>query len=116
MDINLIGFDVTLGKEKPRTMTNADEPCPFCDTANLKDIVEQEGSVIFLRNKYNVIKGAEQFVLIESDLCRGDMPDYSCEKDSEFGLPRFILQNDDTIRWANSDERNELLHLGNHKN
>ena len=44
------------------------------------------------------------------------MPDYSCEKDSEFGLPRFILQNDDTIRWANGDERNELLHLGNHKN
>ena len=79
MDINLIGFDVTLGKSKPRTLINEAAPCPFCDTANLKNIIEQDGSIILLRNKYNVIEGSEQFVLIEGDLCQGDMPDYSAE-------------------------------------
>ena len=79
MDINLIGFDVTLGKQKPRTLINHEDPCPFCDTANLKNIVETDGSIILLKNKYNVIKDAEQFVLIEGDLCHGDMPDYTDE-------------------------------------
>ena len=79
MDINLVGFNVTLGKKKPRTLVNEKTPCPFCDTANLKDIIATDGSIILLRNKYNVIEGAEQFVLIEGDLCSGDMPDYSSE-------------------------------------
>ena len=77
MDINLIGFDVSVGQKKPRTLLDSDTPCPFCDVANLKNIIDTDGTVILLRNKYNVIEGAEQFVIIESDLCSGDMPDYS---------------------------------------
>ena len=80
MDINLIGFDVSLGKKKPRTLADGSHDlCPFCDVANLSDIIAKDGSIIFLKNKYNVIVGADQFVLIEGDMCRADMPDYSRE-------------------------------------
>ena len=47
---------------------------------NLTDIIETDGDIIFLRNKYNVIEGADQFVLIEGRECKIDMPDYSQEK------------------------------------
>ena len=33
--------------------------------------------MIFLRNKYNVIEGADQFVLIEGRACKSDMPAYT---------------------------------------
>ena len=79
MDINLIGFDVNLGKNKPRTLLRNSDSCPFCDVSSLRDIIDTDGSIILLRNKYNVIEGAEQFVLIETDVCESDMPDYSRE-------------------------------------
>lgn len=79
MEINLVGFDVTLGRKKPRTLIRESDACPFCDVKNLTDIIDTDGTIILLRNKYNVIDGAEQFVLIESDLCKADMPDYSRE-------------------------------------
>ena len=79
METNLIGFDVTLGRKKPRTLLKKDDECPFCRREKLTDIIETDGNIIFLRNKYNVIKGADQFVLIESDICDGDMPGYSKE-------------------------------------
>ena len=77
--VNIVGFDTSVGKDKPRTLTDDDTPCPFCDVAHLKDIVDRQGSIILLKNKYNVIKGAEQFVIIESDVCHSDMPDYTAE-------------------------------------
>lgn len=56
-----------------------DTPCPFCDVEHLTDIIDQDGDLILLRNKYNVIVGGEQYVLIESSQCDADMPDYSQE-------------------------------------
>ena len=79
MDINLVEFDVTLGKDKPRTLMNESAPCPFCDVPHLTNIIDRDGSIILLRNKYNVLRGADQFVLIEHDVCTGDMPDYTSE-------------------------------------
>ncbi|MBR3624514.1 MAG: DUF4931 domain-containing protein [Selenomonadaceae bacterium] len=79
MDINLIGFDVKLGKQKPENIVNSNAPCPFCDVAGLKDIIATDGDIILLKNKYNVIEQAEQFVIIEGKECRKDMPDYTKE-------------------------------------
>lgn len=79
MDINLIGFDVFLGSKKPENLINKDAPCPFCDTENLTDIIDVEDDIILLKNKYNVITEAEQFVIIESHNHDTDMPDYSKE-------------------------------------
>ena len=79
MDINLIGFDVTLGRKKPENIVHRDAACPFCDREHLTGIIDTDGDIILLKNKYNVIEGAEQFVLIEGRLCHSDMPDYPPE-------------------------------------
>ena len=80
MDINLVKFNTDIGKTKPENLVHAEAACPFCDVEHLTDIIETDGDIIFLRNKYNVIEGADQFVLIEGRECKIDMPDYSQEK------------------------------------
>ncbi|MCR5833579.1 MAG: DUF4931 domain-containing protein [Selenomonadaceae bacterium] len=80
MNINLIKFDTDIGKTKPENFVRADTPCPFCDVANLTGIIDVDDDIIFLRNKYNVVEGADQFVLIEGRECESDMPEYSKEK------------------------------------
>ena len=80
MKINLIKFNTDIGKTKPENLVHAEAACPFCDVEHLTDIIETDGDIIFLRNKYNVIEGADQFVLIEGRECKIDMPDYSQEK------------------------------------
>ena len=80
MNINLVKFNTDIGKTKPENMVRVDSACPFCDVEHLTNIIETDGDIIFLRNKYNVIEGADQFVLIEGSACKIDMPDYSKEK------------------------------------
>ena len=80
MNINLVKFNTDIGKTKPATLAHAETACPFCDVEHLTDIIETDDDIIFLRNKYNVIEGADQFVLIEGRDCQSDMPDYPQEK------------------------------------
>ena len=90
MDINLMGFDVSAARHKPETIRHSEQACPFCDRANLTDVIATEGDMIFLRNKYNVIEGADQFVLIEGRACKSDMPAYT--KEHMHALIRFGLR------------------------
>lgn len=80
MNINLIKFNTDIGRTKPENLIHADNACPFCDVENLTDIIDVDDDIIFLRNKYHVIEGADQFVLIEGRECHVDMPDYPKEK------------------------------------
>ena len=80
MNINLLKFNTDIGRTKPENMIHAENACPFCDVEHLTDIVDTDGDIIFLRNKYHVVEGADQFVLIEGRNCNIDMPNYSKEK------------------------------------
>jgi len=79
MEINLIGFNTTLGKKKPENIINKTAPCPFCDRENLSGIVDTDGDLVLLKNKYNVIEEADQFVLIEGKDCDADIPSYTSD-------------------------------------
>ena len=80
MDINLIRFNTDVGKTKPENIVHPDNACPFCDVANLTGIIDTDGDIIFLKNKYIVVETSDQFVLIEGSECEVDMPNYSREK------------------------------------
>ncbi|MCR5439482.1 MAG: DUF4931 domain-containing protein [Selenomonas sp.] len=79
MNHNLLEFDMALGRQKPETIVHTDHYCPFCDRENLENIIDSDGSILLVRNKYNVLKGTDQFVLIEGDACHSDMPEYTTE-------------------------------------
>ena len=77
--MNIIDFDTHIGQQKPNSLLRG-EACPFCDREHLTDIIAEEDGIILLKNKYNVMVGADQFVLIEGRECQTDMPDYPKEK------------------------------------
>lgn len=81
MSVNLIDFNMAIGKTKPRTFQDMpnQSSCPFCDVKNLTDVLASEDNIILLRNKYNVMQPSDQLVLIETDQCKSDIPEYSQE-------------------------------------
>ena len=91
MEINLIGFDITLGKQKPENIINKENACPFCDREHLTDIIDTDGDIILLKNKFNVLEDADQFVLIEGKNCHSDMPYYT--KDYMHRLMHFAIRH-----------------------
>ena len=75
MKINRVRFDISVGRNKPENILNKENACPFCHPEGLTDILSTgEGGIILLKNKYNVLTDADQFVLIETDRCGVDMP------------------------------------------
>lgn len=79
MDINLAHFNTDIGRQKPENIIHSDNACPFCATDELTDIIATDGDIILLKNKYNVIEEADQFVLIEGKDCDADIPSYTSD-------------------------------------
>ena len=80
MKINLIRFDMKIGRNKPENIIHRENDCPFCHPEGLTDIyATDEGGIILLKNKYDVLANADQLVLVETDRCGIDMPDYTID-------------------------------------
>jgi len=110
MKTNLIHFDIMLGKNKPENIIHRENPCPFCDRKNLQNIIAEEDDLILLRNKYNVLADADQFVLIEGSRCDSDMPDYTPEHMHR--LIRFGVKHWQAMRA--SGEYSSVIFFKNH--
>ncbi len=75
-----VRFSTAIGKNKPETLVTGRSECPFCHPELLENIVDTDGDIIFLKNKYNVLVDAEQFVLVESSRCDDGIEQYDPEK------------------------------------
>lgn len=94
MKINLIRFDMKVGRNKPENIIHRENDCPFCHPEGLTDIyATDEGGIILLKNKYDVLENADQLVLVETDRCGVDMPDYTTEhmrRVIRFGVSKWL--------------------------
>ncbi|MBS4174608.1 DUF4931 domain-containing protein [Bacillus sp. FJAT-49736] len=72
-------FTSQIGKQKPITVTNKSVSCPFCNVDQLENIIDREGSIILLKNKFPTLQNTLQTVLIETDECHGELSEYSSE-------------------------------------
>lgn len=94
MKINLIRFDMSIGKNKPENIIHKENSCPFCHPEELTDIcATDEGGIILLKNKYDVLSNADQLVLVETERCGVDMPDYAPEhmrRIVRFGVSKWL--------------------------
>ncbi len=84
-------FDSQIGRKKPETIIKKENSCPFCDRNNLEDIIDQEDSMILLKNKFPVLKETLQTVLVETDQCQSDLSNYP--KEHLYRLLRFGIKN-----------------------
>ncbi|MFC7370937.1 DUF4931 domain-containing protein [Fictibacillus iocasae] len=74
-----ITFFTDIGAKKPNSIKYKDTACPFCDLSQLEEIVDQDGPIILVMNKFPVLDKAFQTVLIETDECDTELSLYSKE-------------------------------------
>lgn len=89
---HIIEYNIDIGQTKPDNVHHDERYCPFCDREHLKNILERRGPMIWLENKYPVLKHTWQTVLIESDQCSADFSTYAPEyavKLIQFGLEKW---------------------------
>ncbi|EHJ52404.1 DUF4931 domain-containing protein [Streptococcus macacae] len=79
-------FHPHIAQDKP---TNKDI-CPFCHPDTLEKILDQEGSLMWLDNKYPVLDESYQTIIIESSQHLGDIANYESKHNRR--LFRFALQ------------------------
>jgi ATP adenylyltransferase/5',5'''-P-1,P-4-tetraphosphate phosphorylase II len=95
---------------KPNSIKNKQEPCPFCDRAQLTDIIAEDGKMILLKNKYPVLENTFQTVLIETDTCEDELSTY--EPAHLHSLLKFGLKH--WLEMEQSGRYESVLFLKNH--
>jgi hypothetical protein len=89
---HIIEYNIDLGQTKPDNVHRKENYCPFCDTEHLKNVLERRGKMIWLENKYPVLKNCWQTIIIETDKCDDDFSNYSPEQALmlvQFGLEKW---------------------------
>ncbi|WML45928.1 DUF4931 domain-containing protein [Neobacillus sp. PS3-40] len=103
-------FNTSIGVMKPNSIKNKQEPCPFCDRAQLTDILAEDGKMILLKNKYPVLENTFQTVLIETDTCEDELSTY--EPAHLHSLLKFGLKH--WLEMEHSGCYESVLFLKNH--
>ncbi|MCL6452338.1 MAG: DUF4931 domain-containing protein [Alicyclobacillus sp.] len=69
-------FISRIGSQKPESIINRQTVCPFCDRAQLDEIIDEDGTILLVKNKYPVLEDAYQTVVIETNDCDGELSVY----------------------------------------
>ncbi|WP_139490392.1 DUF4931 domain-containing protein [Brevibacillus dissolubilis] len=102
-------FNLQIGSQKPESIINRSTACPFCDRDSLTDIIEEQGPIMLLKNKYPVLQDTYPTVLIETDDCDADLTTY--DKEHLYRLIRFGVQH-----WRAMEESGEFTSVMFFKN
>ena len=66
---HVLTFNSIMGKQKFTYTAGLVNTCPFCERSALTDILDEDGPILLVKNKFQVIEDAYQTVLIETDSC-----------------------------------------------
>lgn len=102
-------FEPAIGRQKPENILNREATCPFCNRPGLEGILDERGSIIYLKNKYPVLQDAFQTVIIETDDCDSELSVYS--KNHLHTLFRFSLE-----KWMEMEASGEFRSVMFYKN
>ncbi|PLR92579.1 DUF4931 domain-containing protein [Bacillus sp. T33-2] len=103
-------FNTSIGVQKPESIRNKNQCCPFCARDELTGIIDEEGPLLLLKNKYPVLENAFQTVLIETDKCDEEFSVYSKEHLSR--LMQFAMRN--WLAMEKSAEFKSVIMFKNH--
>lgn len=85
-------FDITLGRTKPVNIRNEQIRCPFCDRSQLTDILDTSGPIVWVMNKYPVLRHTWPTVIIETETDEGEfstLPTDEATTILQFGLDKW---------------------------
>jgi diadenosine tetraphosphate (Ap4A) HIT family hydrolase len=103
-------FNTSIGVKKPESIRNKNQSCPFCARNELTAIIDEEGPILLLKNKYPVLENAYQTVLIETDVCTEELSQYSKEHMNR--LLNFAVRH--WIRMEKTGEYRSVVLFKNH--
>lgn len=86
-------FNTHIGREKPYTIDNREAECPFCDRSRLAGILDDQGDILYLVNKYPVLEDTFQTVIIETAHCESELSTYPREhlhRVMRFGVAKWL--------------------------
>ncbi len=98
-----------IGRDKT-VLQNMESSCPFCDRGKLTDILDEDGSMVLVKNKYPTLADTFQAVLIETGDCSADISTYDnsqMRRILTFGI-------DHWLRMEESGEFASVLFYKNH--
>lgn len=72
----LLYFNPDIAAQKPVSIINPGIKCPFCDREHLENILDQQGEILLVKNKYPVLNNTMQTVLIETLTCTPEFTEY----------------------------------------
>lgn len=75
-------FDTDIGRQKPENIRNTKGVCPFCNRPELTNILETDGDIIWLMNKYPVLEKSWPTVIIETVDCHAEFSKLPLEEAS----------------------------------
>lgn len=96
-----------IGKNK---FSNQGTRCPFCNREDLAEILDEEGSVLLVKNKYQTLADTFQTVLIETDDCSADITTY----ESDHMRKVVTFGTDHWLRMEESGEYRSVVFYKNH--
>lgn len=97
-------------KKKPNSLDDNSTLCPFCDTTKLTDILDRDGSIILVKNKYPTLDNTFQTVIIETDDCNANISTY--DKNHMRKLIHFGMKH--WLSMENSKEFKSVIFYKNH--
>lgn len=103
-------FSTKASINKPETISNRNNSCPFCRVDDLKDIIADDGPIILLRNKYSTLKNTLQTVLIETNECDSELSTYN--KEHLHKVIRFAITN--WLKLASNGGYKSVILFKNH--
>lgn len=103
-------FDSALGRRKPESILNREAVCPFCNIDALEEIIDQRDTMLLVKNKFQVLQGSFQTVLIESDQCDAELSTY--EKPYLHQLISFAVEK--WLEMEKSGEYRSVMMFKNH--
>lgn len=109
-NISHLKFLFDIGEKKPNSMRDKNTSCPFCHSENLTGILDKDGEIILVKNKYPTLEDTFQTVLVETADCCSNMSTY--DKDHMRRLMKFGLNH--WIDMENSGEFKSVLFYKNH--
>lgn len=69
-------FDTKIGSAKPVTVVDNGHKCPFCNRDEIEGILDEDGPILLIANKYPVLRDTFPTVLIETDDCTSELSLY----------------------------------------
>ncbi|WP_025728988.1 DUF4931 domain-containing protein [Atopobacter phocae] len=114
----MLTFDPMISSKKPNDVVG-ESSCPFCSYTDMENLIKEDGSRLWVNNKYPTIKEVNQTVIIESDA--HDFRMYEAESCELNQLFKFIMSC-----WRQFDEwpsnlqtvflKNQGIHSGSSLN